>query len=133
MIKTQIEQYVRENNIKSYSIVPGTWVYSDWSAGLNIGNDVCFITKLNALVSVDLITDIASKGLFFIKSTKKIIDYSNIVRFNDVSGNIQIFSDLISIHNTKILYEVRTPSIITNIYNGFFEYYLLKIKQESQC
>ena len=127
LLTALVDQFVKERDIKQYSLNNIIWPSSDWTDNLKLGKEFAFIYNMSAILSVADPSDLV-KGLFTVKSANlDDVMYKDMFLFSDISaGLIQVESDFISIHENKIIYKVDPDPMFTEIYSGHFKILLLK-------
>lgn len=126
MIKKFIENIIKEKGIENYSLNHGSFTSDEWANGLNLGKDICIVYQADVLISADNLADFMTKGLFQLKSVNETVNYTHKMRLSEMAGLIQLSSDYVSVHHTKLEYSALNPGIATGIYSGHFNYWLIK-------
>lgn len=127
-----LHSLIAAKGFHNYTLVQGVFKKDDWTNGLSLGNQNIVVYDMNIVADISLISDFLTKGLMLLSSRRARVNYSNLVKLQDVGGMIQLSSSFVSFHDTKLSLEIINPGLLTANYTGHFLYYTIK-PEERKC
>lgn len=125
MLKSIIDQYIKDHNIIKYHLEEKVWPASEWSNSLLLGRDIVFIYNMNLICAIDNSNDF-SNGLFSLVSPNNKVQYKEIITVTDINGAIQLSSNIISVHHSAVKHVTDSATIYSKIYSGHYKYIIFK-------
>jgi len=126
MNNQELHKLIESKISGNYSLIQGFFKKSDWTNGLQLGADLIVVYDMNIIANIDSVNSLLLENLFLIKSQKEVVNYSELCKVETLGGLVQLSSDIVSFHDTKLFFEELTPGILTKIYSGYFKYYIIK-------